>query len=59
MYYKLCWRTQDGRMDCQKLATTEEKAREWARQNNAIYKDMKHWFELVEYQQNTPWGVMR
>ena len=59
MYFELCLQTEDGRVYSQKLATTEEKARQWARQNNELYPDMKHWFELVQYQQNTPQGVMR
>jgi len=57
MYYKLCWQTRDGLVDSQKLATTEECAKLWAKQNNALY-DMKHWFEQIPYQQPQI-GVMR
>jgi len=60
MYFQLFWKIEDGRVDSQKLSTTEEKAQKWARQKNLQYPDIKHWFKQVEYQQNTPQiGVMK
>jgi len=49
MYFKLYCQYPNGNTSEKKIATTLEKAKEWARLMNENYPQIRHWFSEVVY----------